>query len=365
VSRADDPRRGSARAIALAAAAATALGAAACARLLGLREPGPHVFEHRAHVVAGVSCAACHRGVERAGDLGPLHFPDATRCLDCHARPHDPRPCGGCHGAPFAAVGALQAREHIRFSHAAHVPALRGSCVRCHVDVARDDALLRPAMATCTGCHEHRDQLADRDCDGCHVDLARELRPPESHLVHDGDFLREHGVVAASSRELCSSCHTDSSCASCHGATTPALPSAIAFDDPVAASVHRAGFLARHAEESRAQPGLCTTCHREESCSGCHAERGIAASGAGAAAATGSPHPPGWVGVGPGRNEHGRAARVDPAACASCHGGAGEMLCVGCHRVGGIGGSPHPPGWSSRQRRTADLPCRLCHPGSG
>jgi hypothetical protein len=64
-------------------------------------------------------------------------------------------------------------------------------------------------------------------------------------------------------------------------------------------------------------------------------------------------------------NEHGRAARRDPASCASCHGGAGEMLCVGCHRVGGIGGNPHPPGWSSRQSLT-DMPCRLCHtPGLG
>jgi hypothetical protein len=73
-----------------------------------------------------------------------------------------------------------------------------------------------------------------------------------------------------------------------------------------------------------------------------------------------SPHPAGWVGVGIGGNDHGPAARRDPAACASCHGGAGEQLCVSCHRVGGVGGSPHPPGWQSNQPRSA-LPCRLCH----
>jgi hypothetical protein len=33
---------------------------------------------------------------------------------------------------------------------------------------------------------------------------------------------------------------------------------------------------------------------------------------------------------------------------------------VGCHRVGGIGGSPHPPGWSTRRHRS-EMPCRLCH----
>ena len=74
----------------------------------------------------------------------------------------------------------------------------------------------------------------------------------------------------------------------------------------------------------------------------------------------GSPHGPGWVGLGVAENEHGRAARRDPVACASCHGGAGEALCVSCHKVGGPGGNPHPPGYSSQQPMTA-MPCRMCH----
>jgi hypothetical protein len=74
-----------------------------------------------------------------------------------------------------------------------------------------------------------------------------------------------------------------------------------------------------------------------------------------------SPHGPGWSGM-PGQgNEHGPAARRDPVACASCHGGAGEAMCATCHRVGGVGGSPHPAGWSSRRSRQTDLPCVLCH----
>ena len=157
-------------------------------------------------------------------------------------------------------------------------------------------------------------------------------------------------------------CHDERACAGCHGASVPALPSRLAFDDPLRAAVHRAGFRSRHADEARGQPGLCTTCHRVESCTDCHAAEGVAARAAGGAP-TGSPHPAGWVGLGPAGNEHGRAARRDPLACASCHGGAGEMLCVGCHRVGGIGGNPHPPGWSSRLDERADLPCRLCHAG--
>ena len=74
----------------------------------------------------------------------------------------------------------------------------------------------------------------------------------------------------------------------------------------------------------------------------------------------GSPHPPGWVGTRGSDNRHGLEARANPVSCASCHGGAGEALCVGCHRVGGPGGNPHPVGFSSH-KPLSDLPCRLCH----
>jgi hypothetical protein len=55
------------------------------------------------------------------------------------------------------------------------------------------------------------------------------------------------------------------------------------------------------------------------------------------------------------------SARIDPASCASCHGGAGEQLCVNCHKVGGPGGNIHGPGFSSIKSKTRDVPCRQCH----
>jgi hypothetical protein len=129
------------------------------------------------------------------------------------------------------------------------------------------------------------------------------------------------------------------------------------FDDVTRASVHRAGFASRHGEEAKIDPGSCSTCHSEDRCVGCHTENRVAAGPQ--LGVTASPHPAGWVGT--GSNDHGPAARRDPASCASCHGGAGEALCVSCHRVGGIGGSVHPPGWSSTLDRLTDLPCRQCH----
>jgi hypothetical protein len=178
---------------------------------------------------------------------------------------------------------------------------------------------------------------------------------PETHLAHDGDWMREHGTRAASSGELCESCHRQAFCASCHGQTVPALPATLAFGNPFQPSVHRAGFVARHALEARSDPGACTTCHTADRCASCHVARGVAG------ALRGSPHPAGWVGLTGADNRHGREARRDPASCAGCHGGAGESLCVSCHAVGGVGGNPHPPGWSSRLPMSA-MPCRMCHP---
>jgi hypothetical protein len=336
------------------AAIVLALVLAACAGILGLRPDGPRPFPHRAHALAGVTCTRCHAGLDR-DDGRTLHVPDERTCLTCHTRPHDTHPCLGCHAAADALAELADARAHLAFSHATHAAPSRGDCMRCHVGVAEGDAHLRPPMATCFRCHDHEAARDARTCDACHRDLEDASTLPESHLAHDGDWLREHGTRAASSGDLCQACHCERFCAECHARTAAIVPATAHFADPMTPTIHRAGFASRHALEARAEPGACTTCHAPERCASCHASLGIAGDG------RRSPHPPGWVGPAPADNAHGREARRDPTACASCHDGAGQSLCVGCHRVGGVGGTPHPPGWSSRVPVSA-LPCRLCHP---
>lgn len=340
---------------------ALALPLSACAGVLGFRQDPSHSFEHRAHVLKGVNCRECHGSVGTAGDTAPLHFPTNQDCLRCHQKPHDARACDGCHGESHTRASAALARDHLRFDHGSHMPRARGDCVRCHQQVAVDrPTALRPAMSVCFSCHAHQDQWRVRDCDGCHVDLPAERITPSSHVVHDGDFLREHGVRAASARDLCATCHSERSCASCHGVgTTPGLPARLAVGDGRVAGLHRAGFRGRHAAEARVDPGLCLTCHAERSCQDCHASSGVARGNA-----SRNPHPPGWLDARRGGGDHGRQARLDPVSCASCHGGAGEQLCVGCHRVGGPGGNPHGRGFSSNKNSQRDMPCRLCHGGS-
>jgi hypothetical protein len=333
-------------------AAIACVALAACAGILGLTRSSPQAFPHRAHAVAGVACTKCHAGMEV--NATQLHLPEDASCTSCHAAPHDPRPCLTCHAAPAAVAALIEARDHLVFDHAPHLAAARGNCMRCHVGIADGDDHLRPPMATCFKCHDHDAARDARRCDACHRGLEDTRLLPQSHLAHDGDWLREHGMRAASSGDLCQSCHKERFCAGCHGANVAVLPATMQFADPFAPSVHRAGFGARHALEARAEPGACATCHAPDRCAQCHLAKGIAGSG------RRSPHPAGWVGLGAAGNQHGRDARRDPAACAACHDGAGQALCIGCHKVGGIGGSPHPAGWSSRLPLTA-LPCRLCH----
>jgi hypothetical protein len=334
-----------------------AVSLAACAGLLGIRhESTSRPFEHREHILKGINCVECHVGVDVAGEGGSLHFPPDATCRGCHQKPHDERSCQGCHGEPYVRQAVELARTQLRFTHSSHILAAKGDCVHCHGEVTetRPDAVL-PKMATCFGCHEHRDEWTLRSCDGCHVDLVAESTPPDDHIVHDGDWIREHGTRAASARDLCATCHSERECASCHGVgTVPVLPARLAFDDARLPGLHRAGFAARHSDEARADPGLCTTCHTESSCIDCHTRENVAPG-----TTTRSPHPPGWLTTSGG--DHGPQARMDPTSCAGCHGGAGEQLCIGCHRVGGPGGNPHGPGFASARDEHRDLPCRLCH----
>ncbi len=336
------------------------LTSGACATVLGIREPGRTAFPHRAHVTEGIACTKCHLDIDEAGERGRLHIPDELSCRECHVDPHDKRTCANCHGRELNLQRVSAAKEHLRFEHKTHLPALASNCVLCHVNVAEEEQTLLPPMAACLSCHEHKDTFEVTNCNDCHVNIEAEGSRPVSHLVHDEDYVSRHGPEAATARALCDTCHTERQCAGCHGVNVPALPQRLNFDQPAIGGLHRAGFISRHSREASVDPGLCNTCHATSSCQRCHEDRGIAA----VAGATRNPHPPNWVGLGgPSNNLHGAAAFSDPANCATCHSGAGEAMCVSCHAVGGVGGSIHPPGWSSSKDPGTDAPCRLCHGG--
>lgn len=330
----------------------------ACASLLGWpEEEQAREFEHRVHLEKGVGCNECHEGIFTAGDEGPLHLPEDQTCYRCHEKPHVASDCRACHGGRQHDTALVDARVHLVFAHDRHLPTVKGNCMRCHQGIADPNERAMPTMGTCLACHAHEDQFETSRCGTCHRDLVAEQARPLSHLAHGPDYVSRHGVEASSQRDLCAACHNDQFCARCHGASVPSLGFQRAFEPNENLRLHKAGFFARHSREAQAQTGTCMTCHSPDSCQACHESRGLAATGA----LRRGPHPTNWVSA-TGENAHGPAARLDPMACATCHGGAGEGLCVSCHKVGGVGGSPHPLGWSS-EKRLSEAPCRLCHLG--
>jgi hypothetical protein len=129
-------------------------------------------------------------------------------------------------------------------------------------------------------------------------------------------------------------------------------------DRPDRRFIHRVDFLGRHPVEARADPASCQRCHATSSCESCHEHERVAAGWSST-----NPHPPGWGLPGSG-SFHGDAARRNIASCAACHDQGDNSNCVSCHKVGGIGGDPHPAGWGSHHSlgdASSDGRCVACH----
>jgi hypothetical protein len=314
-------------------------------------------FQHVSHAGQGLRCNHCHAGIERATTAGEKHIPGADKCSTCHPAPHrgvvKPGPCAGCHSA----VHRDRHESPLVFSHASHIERGKGQCFPCHnaITIRTPGAhRLIPTMATCLTCHQNKwDGL---ECNYCHAHLQLFPIKPVSQFAHNGDFLRAHGRLASSRADLCSQCHTQSYCAACHDPKKAGvLKPSIRFPDAVdKAFIHRGDYVGRHAIEARSAGDSCVRCHQPNECASCHASRGVM-QGSGR-----SPHPAGWVSVTGGPNLHGRAARREAISCAGCHDKGAASNCVTCHRVGGVGGNPHPPGWRTRQSKS-DRVCRICH----
>ncbi len=348
------------RHIVLLAVAVLLVGAACSKRLLTR-------FPHELHL-AGIEC-------------GSPGKPDCLSCATCHTGAPDQatwvKPpeavCARCHAANTAAtyarslrpaVAARPAAYDIRFAHDAHLamPDIKGQCVKCHAGAvqAAGGKPLFPPMSTCLGCHEHQAQFTANECGPCHKSNDLRGLKPLSFLSHDANWLRRHGGLGREELAMCSTCHAQAQCDSCHDATQ-ALRAELRNPDAIHRQyVHRFEFLSRHGIEAQSQPAQCVSCHQRQDCDACHMERGVS----GGLVDGHNPHPPNWSGsAGTATNLHGPAARRDIASCAACHEQGAASNCVRCHKVGGFGGNPHPPGWRSGVGMDS-ASCAACHGGA-
>lgn len=341
------------------------LALAGCSRFRAPSDKGSVLFPHALHTEQA-DCADCHEGIaaDTGGAAGKL-IPGKAKCADCH-EVKDEAQCGKCHRGAREGVSLRRVDRKLSFSHAAHAKRVKG-CDTCHPKAG--EGITVPGHETCntSGCHEKT--FAALRCRQCHEDMQRYREKTIAQLKHGPGWERAHGTLAKQATEACVQCHDQTYCAECHAAGTAPARASILFPEQIQRGfIHRGSFLARHAVEARSAPHTCRKCHGQRHCRSCHALNGLAEQVSdklpGGRTRT-AYHSAGWM-TPASTDFHGHRARQDIARCASCHDRGGQSNCVGCHRVGGMGGNPHPPGWGWRDKagqcRNSSM-CATCHVG--
>jgi len=297
------------------------------------------IFSHDFHQKLDVSCDTCHVGVAQAQSLQPSLLPKEAKCLECHIEHKESKNCGFCH-TDSDKPGTYVAR--VRDIEMPHVKHATKPCATCHRVLPESDAPPppRPTMGDCTSCHEHAEDYAQARCEPCHRDLWRFPVQPVATFSHQGNFLREHAPQARTSAVTCGRCHDQTFCSECHANTVPSRVEVRFPEEILRRFIHRDSYVTAHVLDARADPASCQRCHGTSFCDSCHTLQRLTP----VVAKPRSPHPPGWSF--PGAMEfHGEAARRDILSCAGCHDQGAASNCVTCHRVGGVGGNPHPSGF--------------------
>lgn len=315
------------------------------------------IFSHGLHVgKEEVECSECHDGVDQATSLDASYLPKEDTCLGCHDKEDN---CQQCH--TNAAQRAVRPPKHttLAFSHKQHLDLVEGKCTACHTDANSSIELpvSLPSMDACLTCHEMQQAYAEGRCNLCHTTLRSAPPAAVAELRHGTEWLSRHGLVAQSYGETCLQCHSQTTCSECHANIAPDTPARLYPEQTGRTLQHRGDFVATHAIEARAEGETCLRCHTSSTCVTCHEAYGKTSSGT----FTELQHPPGYAYRG-GAAFHGDDARLRIETCVACHDQGAASNCVSCHSVGGIGGNPHPPGWSSRYDSNDNTGmCRTCH----
>ncbi len=319
---------------------------------------------------------------------GELARADRTRCQVCHTRER----CAACH------VNARTQSEVQAFEPAGSELQLPAFPARYFLpDSHRDPDWLdehggaaRTNIQQCSSCHTRE------SCATCHAvnapgavralpsrvavtapGVSATRRAPPTHRTPFFD--REHGTLAAASRQACLGCHQRTECEKCHTAQSAgrdrissAQPSgmtvlvkASAAQQPPdtsrrrraparnRAAYHPANFLERHASAAYNRNLECSNCHdTSRFCRDCHEQRGMGTFGR----------------IQPGFHDaqplwllnHGKPARQGLESCASCH---KQTDCMQCHSgLGSLRVSPHGPGFdAARVQSKNQRLCFACH----
>jgi hypothetical protein len=336
------------------------LAVSACAGFIGVFVSTHDQIKspHDRHVKGQVDCTTCHESIFDSTTLTTVDLPKERKCLGCHREEKEKGNCAFCHTDPDHPLTLTGHPRELKMNHAEHIDRVKEDCTYCHKSLPnplRTEGLT-PKMETCLSCHEHQVQFDNGACDTCHLDLARYALKPLAAFSHRNDWLHDHSQEARSGAEVCGTCHEQSFCSECHAKTAGLRVDKLLPERVDRQFIHRNDFLSRHSVEASADEALCQRCHGTDFCQSCHARNGLVPGAANGL----NPHPAGF-GVG---TAHGQAARADIVKCAACHDQGSASNCVNCHRVGGVGGNPHPTSWMLRhpsQEIGKNAMCQVCH----
>ena len=260
--------------------------------------------------------------------------------------------CRGCHRDIDLIFEQGRALKGIQFTHAKHFAKATSDCASCHVAQPHlINATVRPDHLRCFSCHgagtggvtRAGPQLASGECSTCHVPGT--IPKPASHKT--STWLQpDHGKAAldSASAPTCLTCHTHSSCTTCHGLE---MPHPVGFEGAAHGKVPTGKNYALcakcHGGNATAVKAFCEGCHHPgkpaatsmvtahtsivgsqgaTTCYRCH----DAASFCTKCHGVQMPHPSGFSGAG----HVSAASSAGTAVCAKCHGGGGAT-CDSCH----------------------------------
>ncbi len=318
------------------------------------------IFSHKLHVTdMGVGCLTCHAGIPATTTVAGSYIPKMDVCFQCHGDAQNK--CTMCHTNPEKAVPFPIEKHDIVFNHEAHLPRVKNDCTYCHTRIPFETKPTPgnlPTMQVCLSCHQK--DYDTLNCSKCHTSLSSLPIQRLSRFTHNAGFKHNHGMLARTDLQSCEQCHQLSFCNNCHNTNAKILPAIRYPEAPQQPLIHRGDWLAVHSIDAQQDPMSCYRCHTASNCRECHIRNGVAADTSSSAA---SPHPsgPDFLFNTASPQFHGRLARQNINTCAACHSGGADAICIQCHKVGGIGGNPHPADFRSSLNMHKDKVCVACH----
>ncbi|HKA87827.1 MAG TPA: cytochrome c3 family protein [Haliangiales bacterium] len=266
--------------------------------------PASLKFNHKVHADRGIACQTCHGDLlaQGVGLATRNDLPRMPLCLTCHDGRAAPDACTTCH------LGTPKGMIRTELPDGTLVPSgtLRGDAhdLRFRLDHAR---AAQNDARYCESCHEKR------WCLDCHNGVVKPFD------FHGNDYVRLHTTDARRNSTSCTGCHRlQTFCVACHarsGVSDDPRTSEyqrLSLDENAKNRYHPDGWFStfdpnmrrgsHHSFEATRNIRACASCHRENFCLDCHAQKV-------------NPHPPGFGATARCRALAARAGRT----CLRCH----------------------------------------------